>query len=106
MLGAVTLYTWPLITDLAHLFPDNPDPHLGHALRLPDPPHAAHRPPAGRRFLSRGAEPHVHRASPGSGPVRGTGARAHREPDPRAQCDAPAVLGALGLGDVRRRGPA
>jgi interleukin-like EMT inducer protein len=26
MLGLVGLYTWPLVTDLAHLFPDNPDP--------------------------------------------------------------------------------
>jgi hypothetical protein len=26
MLGLVALYTWPLVTDLAHLFPDNPDP--------------------------------------------------------------------------------
>jgi hypothetical protein len=25
MLGLVALYTWPLITDLAHLYPDNPD---------------------------------------------------------------------------------
>src|SRR5262245_13663353 len=26
MLGLVVLYTWPLVTDLAHLFPGNPDP--------------------------------------------------------------------------------
>jgi hypothetical protein len=25
MLGLVVLYTWPLVTDLAHLYPDNPD---------------------------------------------------------------------------------
>jgi hypothetical protein len=25
ILGAVVLYTWPLVTDLAHLYPDNPD---------------------------------------------------------------------------------
>ena len=25
MLGVVVLYTWPLVTDLAHLYPDNPD---------------------------------------------------------------------------------
>ena len=25
MLGAVVLYTWPLVTDLPHLYPDNPD---------------------------------------------------------------------------------
>ncbi len=25
LLGVVVLYTWPLVTDLAHLYPDNPD---------------------------------------------------------------------------------
>ena len=25
LLGVVILYTWPLVTDLAHLYPDNPD---------------------------------------------------------------------------------
>ena len=26
LLGLVTVYTWPLVTDLAHFLPDNPDP--------------------------------------------------------------------------------
>jgi hypothetical protein len=25
LLGGVILYTWPLVTDLPHLYPDNPD---------------------------------------------------------------------------------